>query len=91
MTLLPPLPPRYLPILIYQVLQSGLPQLQSIINYITAMRHPELMTSECSYFFTHFVGAVRWCLVMLVTVFLLMFVAVFRYRDATLGVLHRVA
>jgi hypothetical protein len=49
---------EYLPILIYQVLQSGLPQLQSIIDYITALRHPELMSSECQYFFTHFVGAV---------------------------------
>jgi hypothetical protein len=49
---------EYLPILIYQVLQSGLPQLQSIIDYITALRQPELMTSECQYFFTHFVGAV---------------------------------
>lgn len=49
---------EYLPILIYQVLQSGLPQLQSIIDYITALRHPDLMTSECQYFFTHFVGAV---------------------------------
>ncbi len=49
---------EYLPILIYQVLQSGLPQLQSIIDYITALRHPDLMSSECQYFFTHFVGAV---------------------------------
>jgi hypothetical protein len=49
---------EYLPILIYQVLQSGLPQLQSIIDYITYLRHPQLMTSECQYFFTHFVGAV---------------------------------
>jgi hypothetical protein len=49
---------EYLPILIYQVLQSGLPQLQSIIDYITVLRHPTLMTSECQYFFTHFVGAV---------------------------------
>jgi hypothetical protein len=49
---------EYLPILIYQVLQSGLPQLQSIIDYISALRHPDLMSSECQYFFTHFVGAV---------------------------------
>jgi hypothetical protein len=49
---------EYLPILIYQVLQSGLSQLQSIIDYITALRHPALMTSENQYFFTHFVGAV---------------------------------